>query len=81
MLAHQSRNSIHHHNGRPGCHNDPMHTPVRPDSSQHESKPGITGPPARSCDIYSVQIIMPVTLLLLLLPKTIYVVLVQFHKF
>ena len=27
-----------------------MHTPVISDSSQHESKPGITGPPARSCD-------------------------------
>ena len=50
MPAHQSRNSIHHRNGRPGCCNDLTHTPVRPDSGQHESKPGITGPQAHSCD-------------------------------
>ena len=28
-----------------------MHTLVGPESSQHESKLGITGPQARSCDI------------------------------
>ena len=27
-----------------------MRTLVGPDSGQHESKPGITGPQARSCD-------------------------------
>ena len=55
MPAHQSRNSIHHHNGRPGCCNDRTRTPFGPDSGQHESKPGITGPQARSCDIYKIK--------------------------
>ena len=50
MPAHQTRNSIHHCNGRPGCHNDPTHTLVGPNSGQHESKPGIIGLPAHSCD-------------------------------
>ena len=50
MPAHQSKNSIYHHNGRPGCRNDPTCTPVGPDSGQHEGKLGITGPQARSCD-------------------------------
>ena len=29
-----------------------MRTQAGSDSGQHESKPGITGPQARSCDIY-----------------------------
>ena len=50
MPTHQSKNSIHHCNRRLGCHNDPMHTPVGPNSGQHKGKPGITSLQARSCD-------------------------------
>ena len=50
MPVHQSRNSIHHHNGRPGCRNDLTRTLIGPNSGQHESKPGITSLSARSCD-------------------------------
>ena len=61
MPAHKSRNSIHYHNGRPGCHNDPMRTLVGSDSGQHESKLGITGPPAHSCDRIGIPWWAPIT--------------------
>ena len=31
-----------------------MHTLVGPESGQHKSKPGITGPQARSCDRFGI---------------------------
>ena len=61
MPAHQSRNSIHPHNGRPGCRNDLTHTPVGPDSGQHKSKPGNTGPQACSCDRIGIPGWAPIT--------------------
>ena len=61
MPAHQSRNSIHHCNRRAGCRNDPTRILVGPDSGQHESKPGITGPPARSCDRIGIPGWAPIT--------------------
>ena len=38
-----------------------MHTLVRSDSGQHESKPGITSPPACSCDRIGIPGWVPIT--------------------
>ena len=38
-----------------------MHTPVGPDSGQHKSKLGITGPQAHSCDRIGIPGYAPIT--------------------
>ena len=55
------RNSIHHRNGRPGYRNDPMHTPVRPESGRLKGKQGITSQQARSCDRIGIPGWVPIT--------------------